>query len=143
MLPRKARVAMWYYKDNVRNYPGIHMTADAMACQWISARLTDKALNIVEMMDLIPPSTAILAVPNNWLNTARHVGFTRARFTIDETQQQPVRIVNEFPHIKINVNAAGRDALLQGIRDIEAGKGDYCIGEDGSELWFWWFPAKL
>ncbi len=114
ILPRKAQVAIWYYKDNVRNYPGFHMTVGSTACQWLSAVLAGNSFNFIEL-SLIPASTSILAVPNNKRNTARHVDFTYSRMTLDEGQREEIRIANNHPRIRIVLNSAGKDALLRGV----------------------------
>ena len=135
-------IALWRYLENERNYPGYHLTADSSGSQLLRDQISsmlNRQTASVEIA-LAPPTQPVLEVPNNRRGQARCVFFSILR--LQRSQRE-----NEF---KITENAgacqllASLDFLAQiraGVENISHGHGDYSIGAEREQLWFWWFPS--
>lgn len=150
---QRGRVYLWRYKENTRNYPGWHMTADHEACT-----------SLVELIDAMqvarwpsnatvavsPPTDDILLVPNNRGGAARWTAPTslKLKYTRDQVDADFWSLGLQGGTLILAMGATALATLQKGILDIANGKGDYCIGADeahgtaGSDavLWFWWLP---
>jgi len=131
-------VSLWSYRDNLRNYPGWHIGADAAGCVSLLALLD--ALEVdgagaTRTLHLSPPSPAQLAVPNN--RDARWDAPTTLRLAVDEDVafwQWEV----DGARATLRLGKAAMAALRQGVLDIAVGRGDYSVGQGAQALWFWW-----
>ena len=130
------RICLWRYLDNVRNYPGYHLSADVEGCREIRARLgrMDDSISIA----LDPPTARVLAVPNNRKGQARQIAARKLRI---QTGPSPETFhwTEEKTEFVLTCSQKRIGDLLKGIADIERGAGDYCIGDKRDQrLWFWW-----
>ena len=136
-------ISLWRYTENERNYPGWHLSADARGGTSLSTLLQALAADgpsTTRTINLDPPTTPVLAVPNNRGGRARHRAPTKLRvgFAKDSSlwsfpaTLEPAQLVFGYDWLA---------PLLEGIEAISQGRGDYSIGtdQDGSlPLWFWW-----
>ena len=131
-------MSLWRYRENLRNYPGWHIGADAAGCASMLALLDALALDgpgATRTLQLSPPSPAQLAVPNN--RDARWDAPATLRLTVDEDVafwQWDV----DGARATLQLGDAATGALRQGVVDIAAGRGDYSVGQGAQALWFWW-----
>lgn len=137
---------MWRYKENKRNYPGYHLTADREGCESLEKILANfetsqKARD--HRFDLTPVTQAVLDVPNNASGNATVVSLKPWRLFVDPTQPEGFFEFSErHPACDLKLSPQQAGCVLEGVRDISKGKGDYCIGGDGDHvIWFWWFRA--
>lgn len=133
-------IALWRYTENIRNYPGWHITADSAG----SASLVDlldafaaDGVPVSRTLAISTPTTAILAVPNNRSSAWRSASKLRLSLSANESEWL-------FPDFlepaELTIGAQWLLELRRGIAGIPHGKGDYCIGptRNGSfQLWFW------
>ena len=136
----QGHVYLWRYKGDARNYPGWHLTADGPGC-----------VSLLELIDLMGASrfSSEAQVPLS-VPTEHQVGVPNAPL-----QHVPVRSLELYhsptkvapDHWQLTENAGrarlelGSEKLTelrQGISDIARHEGDYSIGAEGQELWFWW-----
>jgi hypothetical protein len=137
----KQQLSFWYYKNSPRSHGGFHMTGESLACQWLSDTFAKSTFIAVDL-ELMRVSKSMLRVPNCLNGAAKAVDFLYAKIAFDRIQTQPIALTGNHPTLKIVFNEAGRHSLIKGIDDIREGRGDYCIGEDGNELSFWWLPSE-
>ena len=144
--PEYGRVFLWRYRENRRNYPGYHLTADAAGCDFLLASLrrlaaAERARRIE--LPLAPVGPEILAVPNNRRGNSTVKRFTRLELVTEpDFERAHLRFTEQHPKCVMNLSAAQAECVAGGVQDVAAGKGDYCIGEvRDQELWFWWHPG--
>ena len=117
------------------------MTGENMTCRWLYDTLAKNALAVVDL-ELMRVSRSMLGLPNCLNGAAQAIDFLYAKIAFDKMQTQPISLKNDHPTLKIVFNEVGRHSLIKGLQDIQEGRGDYCIGEDCNELWFWWLPSR-
>jgi hypothetical protein len=132
---------LWRYSGfGVRNYPGWHVTADAKACTSLLeliGLLQASPFSGRAIIPLTAPSALELSVPNASL---RHTAATSFRLDYSPTTPSPDhwKLTADEGQVRLEVGSGTLAQLQQGVEDIARHKGDYCIGNDGEELWFWW-----
>ncbi len=137
-------VALWRYKENQRNFPGWHLTADAAGCAslltLLDALVADGG-NRSRTVAVQAPTPAILSVPNNRSSACRSPSKLRLSLSANPSEWS-------FPDLlepaTLTLGAEWVPELQRGIADIARGEGDYSIGSPSGEnlqLWFWWQPA--
>ncbi len=145
---------MWEYPDNPRNYPGVHLTGRTATCdtlaEWL-IRMQETPGEVRRTIPLRPLQRADVAkisgrLPNRW--------FTKLELAVlperDDLKQMSIR--SEGERVIVEVTPARIGDLIQGIRDVRAGTGDYAIKPLGDRaageqlgqidrgslcLWFW------
>lgn len=131
---QRGRVSIWSYDGSPRNYPGWHLNCDqAGAASLISLvkALLDSQEDAHRTVVVTGPAESQLAVPN-------------CRATPSSPQRLVVKIAPEWRLSEL----AGKlelcfpremgQAIIEGLQGLVEGKGDYSIGENGCQLWFWW-----
>lgn len=141
------RIYLWRYRENRRNYPGYHLTADVTGCELLINALSRHENTKAERQSLIPLSPVtpgILAVPANRrgdptvvsfgaLLLSTQPGWAAERFELSES----------YPQCRLELSSAQAGCMLEGVRDIQRGKGDYCVGGEGDHVvWFWWYGGS-
>ena len=147
---------MWEYTDNPRNYPGVHLTGRTAACdtlaEWL-IRMQETPGGVRRTIPLRPLQSADVAkisgrLPYRW--------FTKLELAVmperDDLKQMSIR--SEGERVIVEVTPARIGDLLQGIRDVRAGTGDYAIRPKGGRalaerlgqldresLWLWFWPC--
>jgi hypothetical protein len=137
---------LWRYKENTKNYPGWHFSADEISCSAF--------IDLFNLMDvatysgnckisITPPNDALLSIPNNLNGNARYETAKQLVIKYDPLKQVLWNITHNDSTVFIDI---GKKYLLEfrkGIEDIKQGQGDYSIGPiaDENRLWFWWMPC--
>src|SRR5688500_7972506 len=134
------QICLWRYRENARSYPGFHLSADPAGCAQLITLLQGlskaRAPQIGHVV-LDPVTASVLAVPNN------------AGATISAYQHWELLVDPRFSPEQLQFSVVGNrartevskvqlEALAAGIEDIRQGRGDYSIGDDDHQLWFWW-----
>lgn len=141
-------ISLWRYVDKLRpcNYAGWHLTANedgrASLVSLLDAFESDNTDNS-RTLTVVPPTSAILVIPNNWSSAWIAPEKLRLSFSTNPSQWY-------FPEsagtAEFTFGSNWLTKLRQGITDISRGEGDYSIGvsEGGNlKLWFWWQPAQI
>jgi len=137
------KVNLWRYVDEPKNYRGWHFAADAAGC--------DSLLELISLMDaatytakqtvmLTRPSIVQTQVPGY---AGRHQSYGRWHVHHSKTKfaLRHWRLIASGDEVTLELGTAHLDKLRQGFEDVRRGSGDYCIGEEGMDLWFWWLFA--
>lgn len=143
--PKSERsIFLWHYCENRRNYPGYHLTANLEGCKQLldvleRHEITTQVLTTDLSLSAVTPK--ILSVPANTRGNASCVGLatwelmTRPDFSPEHFAFQESHAV-----CRLELSRQQAGCIANGVRDIQIGKGDYCIGGKGNNvLWFWWF----
>lgn len=140
-----SRIYLWRYRENRRNYPGYHLTADARGCDDLVSVLTrhENATRVQRTrLALGPVTPSILAVPANTRGNSTVVTFSSLELITDpNSSPDHFRFAETHLHCQLELSTAQAGHVLEGVHDIQHGKGDYCVGGDGDQvIWFWCFP---
>lgn len=132
------KICLWRYKENARNYPGYHLSADTEGCRRLRALL--RSIRNTEVIELIPPDQDVLSVPNNRGGQAKYFAATNWRVETKSSLPAKHFVFSERgTELTLECSRDQIECILAGIDDIERRKGDYCIGGDDDDvLWFWW-----
>ena len=147
MSPAPApRVFLWRYRENRRNYPGYHLTADPAGTERLLAvlRRHEHASRAIESsVGLSAVTPPVLAVPGNTRGDASVVSLATLQMVTDPAfNQGHFEFRESHPVCRLALSRQQAAAVAGGVEDIQRGKGDYCIGGEGDEvLWFWWFAG--
>jgi hypothetical protein len=138
-MKTSGQVAVWRYRQAVSGYRGFHTTADAAGALTIARAIAELAVGLERTVDLAPITPAILAVPNDQRDKA--VGY--ARFVI---RAVPGAGIQRFSHAHPVVTLeASKDTLAElafAYQGLTTQEGDFTIGPDEHNLWFWWWPQR-
>ena len=136
---QQGRIYLWRYAGTSRNHSGWHMTADEVGCQ----SLLD-LLDIMRDAQYAAKRTVQLTRPGERELTsgcsARPRPATRLELSHSKPKMAPAHwcLAVEGARVTLELGAERLEELREGIQGIPSGNGDYCIGDDGQELWFWW-----
>ena len=132
------KICIWRYKDNPRNYPGYHLSADAEGCRDLRERLSQIRNSAV--FSLTRPDAGVLSVPNNQGGSARF--FAGQKLQVHTGSSLPPDTFRWEEQDTTFILTCSREQIarfLAGVADIEKGDGDYSIRSgDDQALWFWW-----
>ena len=135
---QRGSISLWRYTESTRNFSGWHLSANddgAIALKSILHALQESGGTCT--LTVTRPSAAVLSVPNNRGGHAAWSAPNRWRIcyqaTADEWRFPPT---GEPAVLTLGTTHLGQ--LVAGLDDILAGQGDYSIGIEGEELWFWW-----
>jgi len=132
-------IYLWRHAGNPRNYCGWHMTADDAGCR----SLLD-LLDIIRDAQYAAKRTIQLTRPSEHELTsgcsAPPRPATRWELSHSKPSMAPAHwcLSVEGTRVMLELGAERLEELWEGIQGIPNGSGDYCIGDDGQELWFWW-----
>ncbi|GAA5068891.1 hypothetical protein GCM10025759_05090 [Lysobacter panacisoli] len=138
---QSGRISLWRYTENECNYPGWHLNADEAGCRSLLELLD--ALSFegsgTRAIALTPPTSGQLQVPNNMRGLAAWVAPEKWRITLSPEPDGWVFPSDLHPGA-LTVDSTWLGPLRTGITGIQAGRGDYSIGDrkGGLALWFWW-----
>ncbi|HWB20940.1 MAG TPA: hypothetical protein VG711_11615 [Phycisphaerales bacterium] len=132
-------VYVWRYKGHTRNYEGWHMTADRAACTSLLellALMTSSDYSAKVRVELTMPGPMQLGIPNAALKhrPAKEIQISYAPRKMNADHWH---LVESKDALFLEVGRAMLCELRRGITDVSRNQGDYCIGPDGEELWFW------
>ena len=135
-------IHLWLYRENRRNFPGYHLSADAEGCARLSsvfASLSRAIDHRVEKISLMPVTVEALRVPNNSSGDSSVVSFAQWVVETDPAlDKEPMRFEESGRECRTRMSPRRADEILAGVKDISAGRGDYSIGSGDHALWFWW-----
>ena len=139
---QRGRVFLWSYAGNPRNFCGWHITADDAGCESLLLLIDlmiQAEFKAKQIIDLTPPTASDLRVVGC---TARamaakslNLSHSKQRMAMDHWS---LRAADRT--VDLEAGKEHLEKLRKGIEDIRRGEGDYLIGIDGEELWFWWRP---
>jgi hypothetical protein len=134
-------MSLWRYVNPSHSYRGLHLSADAVACesllqliQFLSESIAGDYRTVV----VSPPTERLLGVVNNRSASVEsmsklRLGYSPALDCWDFVSERQVGtlLLGEIWLTK----------LADAIKSMAAGEGDFCIGPTRSEdrLWFWWW----
>ncbi|MBI9077110.1 MAG: hypothetical protein JEZ02_16995 [Desulfatibacillum sp.] len=145
---QRGHVYIWNYKEEKKNFPGFHITADKDEGESLS-----KLLNLMKNakwpsfadLKISQPSLDILRVPNALGGHAKILSLDSLRIKYPKGDVQPDHwsLTNSMRSGLLVLGKNKISQLEKGIHDVLASKGDYAIGPDSDEqremlLWFWW-----
>ena len=145
---QRGAVFLWRYRDEPRNYPGWHLSADPAGSESLLELfrlMRDAAHSSEQRISISDPTARVLSVPNytrggdHWQSARRwHVVYPKGRASVDEW-----KLVFAGSELRLSIGERYLLSLIQGVEDLAAGRGDYAIsGEDADSpdcLWFWWW----
>ncbi|MCF7750275.1 hypothetical protein KQ945_05925 [Bacillus subtilis subsp. subtilis] len=135
-------MSLWSYRDNLRNFPGWHLGADAAGGVSLLALLDALGIDgagATRTLQITAPSAAQLAVPNN--RDAQWEAPTTWRLTFDDGVPFWQWQVEER-RVSLRLGSEAMADLRHGVLDIAAGRGDHSVGHGAQALWFWWWPHR-
>ena len=133
---------IWRYKENQRNYPGYHLSADAEGClamlDWL------RSLKAKPEFRLKPATSEVLSVPNNQGGLAAYVSYTLLKLQVKQDADRGHFVFSEVSDcLSLECSQQQIECIIKGVEDIQRGEGDYCIGRGKQQLlWFWWYPHQ-
>lgn len=138
-------VYIWHYRDNVRNYPGWHLTADAEGCTSLLELLTlmlEARYSSQTTITLKEPPAHVAGVANygsRWYSASS----IEIRYPKGQVEPDTWELTVTRGKIRLIMGEANIEAFLESIQDVQNGGGDYCLGPEDDredmELWFWWY----
>ena len=145
--PHPHRIFLWRYRENTRNYPGYHLTADRKGCAHLSDVLTTHEGTrrpMTNSVTLAPVTPEILSVPGNSRGDATAVALASLTLLTDPSYPDEwFKISDNGSACSLELSRAQAGCVLEGVTDILRDKGDYCVGGDGDHvIWFWWFRER-
>jgi hypothetical protein len=134
---------LWRYKDNIRNYPGWHFTADEESCrafEELFGVMNDAIYSGSCEIPLSLPTERIVSVPNNRNGKARYSAAEKLRLKYDPSKINLWNMVFDGSTGLIEFGKEYLERLRKGIEDIRNGEGDYAIGPMDKDIcfWIWW-----
>jgi hypothetical protein len=136
----QGHVYLWRYKGTARNYPGWHLTADAPGCASLLELLDAMGTSHFASETRVPlsvPTDRQVGVPNAPLE---HVAAKSLELYHSPTKVAPRhwQLTEDADRVRLELGRELVTELRRGIADVVRRAGDYCIGAEGQELWFWW-----
>ena len=134
---QSGNIYIWRYQDNPRNYPGWHLSANNSGCISFSEllqALIDSPPEANRTVQLSVPTEKQFCVPNC---NRKPIAETKLRIKRSGNTDKWALTKNE-DKLQLDIGIVYLQKFISGIADIQQGKGDYCIGRDNQELWFWW-----
>lgn len=137
-------IFLWHYLENRRNFPGYHLTANLEGCKQLLDLLerhqeTTESLTTGLSLSAVTPK--ILSAPANTRGDASCVGLATWEFMTRQDFSPEYFVFRESHSVcRLELSRQQAGCIATGVKDIQIGKGDYCIGGKGNNvLWFWWF----
>jgi hypothetical protein len=141
---QRGDVFVWRYPPVRKKYAGWHLTAEDAACDALISLLTgmrQAASSTRRTIALSKPSPPVWDVPNFGKPRDEVLGSMIVRF---QPEFGDLRLLEEDGRLVLSVGERRVGELLEGLRDIRRGEGDYCLHTDekGASLpiWLWWMP---
>ena len=135
---QKGNIYLWRYEGNPRDYSGWHFSTDREGAKSL--------LNLLNaMLKSENDCTRTIKLSLTTTDVLDKVGCTdkaissdklKLRYEIEEDIDWRISVANGG--IEILFDKRWLKYLIKGVNDILVGKGDYYIGHDNNQLWFWW-----
>lgn len=131
------RVHLWHYATDSH---GWHLTADSTASEALiqllglmrDAQFTAK--QTIALSSFVADERPAANFPGRF-KTYRQWHLVHSK---QKHADYHWRLTADDEQVTLEVGTARLDELRQGIDNIRRGIGDYHIGTEGMELWFWW-----
>jgi hypothetical protein len=134
------QVAMWRYRQARSGYRGFHTTADsAGAASMIRLFQRITAVGDQAIVPLVAITPAMLAVPNNQQDHPVGHRHLTIRAAVGEGIQ---RFIHSHATLTLEASLDAIEQLALGYRSVANHEGDFTIGPDEHNLWFWWWPER-
>ena len=147
---QRGDIFLWRYRDRPRNYPGWHLSATPAGAESLLQLLRmmcDAPYSSERVIRIADPTHAVLAVPNythgydQWQSAHRW----RLRYSRRREDVANWKIVFTGRELEFTLGEKYVLALIRGIENLIAGKGDYAISSGRADehdcLWFWWWTG--
>lgn len=145
-LSGMAVIHLWRYVENRRNYPGLHLTADAGGRKVLVDHLSQLESGRCReaRIQLAPVTEAALGVPNNRGGTARYTTFSQWLVSVPpEATRKEFKVSLAGFTCRLSVSPEQAGCIVAGVADLAVGRDDYCIGGGREDiLWFWRFDSR-
>ena len=140
------RVFLWTYEpEYARNYPGFHLAAVPDSCSALANWLEQHRSSELGIRRTIPltPLRAGRVPPVSGKLPCRY--FIKLKLTLRPSADDLPEMVihSECDRVSLEISHSKLPELIQGLRDIENGNGDYAISAKSPsdrvvhQLWFW------
>ncbi|MCP5076546.1 MAG: hypothetical protein GY951_00590 [Psychromonas sp.] len=136
-------IYLWKYQQKNRNYAGHHLSADAEGAEYLIELLghletTTKSKS--KTVHLSPVTKKVLSVPGY---NAPIVKYNEWKLElVTEAKDEYFEFDRNNSNCILKLSNAQAGCIMDGVKDISQGKGDYCIGGDKDNvIWFWWYLA--
>ena len=141
---QRGLIYIWHYKDNVRNFPGWHFTADNDGCTAmleLCALMQQAEYPARKTLQLSNPPDDVVQVVNpgsRWFSASSiEIRYPKDRVAADAWEMKSVD-----NKVRLIVGPRKLEELEDSIRELmEEGVGDYAICPENDspdmELWFW------
>jgi len=136
-------IYLWKYQQKNRNYAGHHLSADSEGAEYLIelfGRLETTTKSKNKTVQLSPVTKNVLSVPGH---IAPVVKYNEWKIELDaEAKDEYFEFTGNDSSCILKLSSAQSGCILEGVKDIYQGKGDYCIGGDKDNvIWFWWNVA--
>ena len=136
---KRPPVFLWKYEPPNKNFSGYHLTGESSGFESIKMRLTGPLYSTENLISMTIP----LSIPTERETEvpgcrSKAVPFTKLKISVNSTAEKWFMLSEEGSICLLDISESMLPALFKGFEDVLAGSGDYSIGEDGNELWFWW-----
>jgi hypothetical protein len=140
-------VRLWRYIEFKRKFGGWHLTADDAGAESLATlvSLLHASPDSYRTVTVTPPSPAVLRVPNFQQGHALWEAPTKWQIR-SSTSASTWDFPSYANPAKLTFGANYVSRLVEGLRGIPHGGGDFCIGrteDDNLALWFWWQPGGV
>ena len=136
---QRGAISLWRYTENERNYPGWHLSANSAGCESLIALievLSADGAGATRSVKLMPPTPAILGVPNNKHGTAKFKAPEKLRISFSGVSDHWL-FPQQLEPAELSFGHDWIARLRNGLAGIPNGIGDFSIGGE-FPLWFWW-----
>ena len=138
-MNHQGQVALWRYRQARSGYRGFHTTANGLGAASMIRSLMAIRTGQNHRIPLVSVTPAILAVPNNSNDHAVGYQTLVIRAVTGEGIQ---RVSHAHPVVTVEASHDSLAQFIEGYESIAAGQGDFTIGPDEHNLWFWWWPQR-
>lgn len=141
-----AEVMLWRYRENRRNYPGYHLTANQAGCDVLRATfqsLAGATTHLEKILPLASLTQAVLGVPNNRAGNATVICFQRWLLASGPDFEGPYFVFGETEtQCRLVLSREQCIRVCEGIEEMRRGRGDFSVGARAQQvLWLWWHPS--
>ncbi len=132
-------VSLWRYVVESKNYRGRHLTADDTGCAsllHLLDLLQQPTYSAEQVVALTPPTEETLLRVGR---ASRCHALRRWKIVHSKPKHAPDhwQLTDAEDEVTLALGTLHLAELRKGIEDVAVGRGDYCIGGESQELWFW------
>jgi hypothetical protein len=135
------RVFAWRYPPHKKKHYGWHITADHAACDSLVKLVTSmraEAQSSRRTVSISAPTAPVWSVPN----FREPVKEQPRPLTVDfDPDFEDLVLTEQDDRLRLQVGEARADEIVEAIKDLKNGGGDYCLlprNSTGFPIWIWW-----